>query len=51
MQQGYPGKQEICIVANRRIEEQLEALGRLRGVPPTNAAPILRKALADPSTW
>ena len=32
-------------MANRRIEEQLEALGRLRGVPPAGAA--LRKALAD----
>jgi HEAT repeat protein len=34
-------------VANRRIEEQLEALGRLRGVSPADAAPALRKALAD----
>ena len=34
-------------MANRRIEEQLEALGRLRGVPPADAAPVLRKALAD----
>jgi len=34
-------------VANRRIEEQLEALGRLRGVPSAEAAPALRKALAD----
>jgi hypothetical protein len=34
-------------VANRRIEEQIEALGRLRGVPPADAAPALRKALAD----
>jgi HEAT repeat protein len=34
-------------VANRRIEEQLEALGRLRGVPAAEAAPALRKALAD----
>ena len=34
-------------MANRRIEEQLEALGRLRGVSPGDAAPALRKALAD----
>jgi HEAT repeat protein len=35
-------------VANRRIEEQLEALSRLRGTPPAAAAaPALRKALAD----
>ena len=34
-------------MANRRIEEQLEALGRLRGVPAAEAAPALRKALAD----
>ena len=34
-------------MANRRIEEQLEALGRLRGVPPAEAGPALRKALAD----
>jgi hypothetical protein len=34
-------------VANRRIEEQLEALGRLRGSSPAEAAPALRKALAD----
>jgi HEAT repeat protein len=34
-------------VANRRIEEQLEALGRLRGVSSAEAAPALRKALAD----
>jgi hypothetical protein len=34
-------------VANRRIEEQLEALGRLRGVSPADASPSLRKALAD----
>src|ERR1022692_560956 len=46
MQHGYPGKQENCIVANRRIEEQLESLGRLRGVPAAEAAPALRKALA-----
>ena len=34
-------------MANRRIEEQLEALGRLRGTSPAEAAPALRKALAD----
>ena len=34
-------------MANRRIEEQLEALGRLRGVSSAEAAPALRKALAD----
>ena len=34
-------------MANRRIEEQLEALGRLRGASPADAAPALRKALAD----
>ncbi|MCX6629652.1 MAG: hypothetical protein NTW28_18700, partial [Candidatus Solibacter sp.] len=34
-------------MANRRIEEQLEALSRLRGVSPADAAPALRKALAD----
>ena len=34
-------------MANRRIEEQLEALSRLRGVPPAEAAPALRKALVD----
>jgi HEAT repeat protein len=34
-------------VASRRIEEQLEALSRLRGISPADAAPALRKALAD----
>ena len=34
-------------MANRRIEEQLEALSRLRGASPADAAPALRKALAD----
>ena len=34
-------------MANRRIEEQLEALGRLRGASAADAAPALRRALAD----
>ena len=34
-------------MANRRIEEQLEALSGLRGTSPSTAAPALRKALAD----
>lgn len=34
-------------MANRRIEEQLEALTRLRGVSSADAAPALRRALAD----
>jgi hypothetical protein len=34
-------------VANRRIEEQLEALSRLRGTSPAASAPALRQALAD----
>src|ERR1035438_3438945 len=34
-------------MANRRIEEQLEALSRLRGTGPEQAAPALRKALTD----
>ncbi len=47
MQHRYPGKQEICVVANRRIEEQLDALSRLRGSSSAEAVPALRKALAD----
>lgn len=34
-------------MANRRIEEQLDALSTLRGSSPAAAAPALRKALAD----
>ena len=34
-------------MANRRIEEQLEALSRLRGSSAAAAGPALRKALAD----
>jgi hypothetical protein len=34
-------------MANRRIEEQLEQLGQLRGRGPDQAAPVLRKALND----
>ena len=34
-------------MANRRIEEQLEALSQLRGSSAAAAAPALRKALAD----
>ena len=34
-------------MANRRIEEQLDALSRLRGAAPAEAVPALRNALAD----
>jgi hypothetical protein len=34
-------------MANRRIEEQLEKLSALRGVPKPEASPAIRKALAD----
>lgn len=34
-------------MANRRIEEQLDALSRLRGASPAEAVPALRKALTD----
>ena len=44
---GILGNKRIDPVANRRIEEQLEALSRLRGTSPSAAAPALRKALAD----
>lgn len=36
-------------MANRRIEEHLEQLGRLRSVAPVEAVPPLRKALNDKS--
>jgi HEAT repeat protein len=36
-------------MANRRIEEQLEALGRVRCQPAEEAVPALRRALADRS--
>ena len=34
-------------MANRRIEEQLDALSHLRGAAPADAVPALRKALVD----
>ena len=38
----YPG-----VMARRLVEEDIEALNRLREAPAANAAPALRKALAD----
>src|SRR5262245_57922649 len=39
----------LVLMANRRIEEHLEQLGRLRSGSPADAPPTLRKALADKS--
>jgi hypothetical protein len=41
------GNKRIDFVGNRRIEEQLETLSRLRGASPAASAPALRTALAD----
>jgi HEAT repeat protein len=38
----YPG-----VMAHRNVEEEIEALNRLREAPPAEAVPALRKALAD----
>src|SRR3954469_26035848 len=37
----------LVVMANRRIEEHLEQLGRLRSASPAEAVPPLRKALND----
>src|SRR3954449_1479835 len=44
---GILGNKRIPFVANRRIEDQLDALSSLRGSSPAVAAPALRKALND----